>query len=285
MTSPLAARIGREALTALLYEAATDPKPGLVTPSSRGSHADMDYYLFLASGAALAPWFAEFARLGEEFDGADPAGLLPALREAGLGAERAMYAATGGVNTHKGLIFSLGLLCGAAGALAGRGEACDGVACARRAASIARGLASRELGGLEGRGGRELTVGERLYLDGGVEGIRGEAERGFPSVLGHSLPRLREELASGKELRLALVDALLSLFSVVEDTNVLGRAGVEGLALLKAEGAAALGRGGMSTVEGAAAVRRMDSLFRARRMSPGGCADLLAITYFLYRLG
>ncbi|HAP55912.1 MAG TPA: triphosphoribosyl-dephospho-CoA synthase MdcB, partial [Spirochaetaceae bacterium] len=58
----------------------------------------------------------------------------------------------------------------------------------------------------------------------------GEAEDGFPSVLRHALPRLRAGLAAGLSLNDAMIDALLLLFTIVEDTNVLGRAGREGLA-------------------------------------------------------
>jgi len=271
-------------LTALLYEAAVSPKPGLVTPSSRGAHSDMDYFTFLASAAALAPWFDEAARIGLAFSGHDPAALLAPLRAAGAAAERAMFAATGGVNTHKGLVFSLGLLCAASGALVARGEALEAEACARGAGSIVRGLVERDFGGLRTKEESLLTVGERLYLRWGVTGIRGEAERGFPSVLDGSLPRLRAGLAAGLTLNDALVDALLVLYAIVEDTNALGRGGEEGLALVRAGAAEALGLGGMSTEGGKAAIRRMDELFAARRVSPGGCADLLAATYFLHAI-
>lgn len=273
-------RIGRAALTAALYEAAAAPKPGLVDPLSNGAHRDMDYFLFLSSAAALAPWFARFARLGRLHRGA-PAELLPALREAGKAAERAMFEATGGVNTHKGLIFSLGLLCAAAGALS-RDGAFTPRDCADTAAAIARGVTERDLGALKARGAAaSMTAGERLYLEYGVRGIRGEAEDGFPSVLGRALPRLRAGLESGLSRNDAMVDALLELCSVVEDTNVLKRAGRDGLALLGARAREALSLGGMASPEGRAAVVAMDDALSARDMSPGGCADLLAVTAFL----
>lgn len=283
-SSDATAAISREALAALLYETAVSPKPGLVTPISRGAHRDMDYFTFLASAAALAPWFGEFARLGLGFVGEDRARLLPSLRASGIEAERAMFAATGGVNTHKGLVFSLGLLCAAAGILAARHETLTAEACAREAAAIARGIVARDFEGIADACEPKLSVGERLYLRWGVSGIRGEAEAGFSSVLGHSLPRLRAELAAGRPLNDALVDALLVLFTVVEDTNVLGRSGMEGLALMREKATGALALGGMSTKEGKTAIGEMDRLFAARRISPGGCADLLAATYFLHRL-
>ncbi|BEH54127.1 hypothetical protein BpKM376_13060 [Burkholderia pseudomallei] len=74
-----------------------------------GSHDDMTADTFYRSAAALAPFFAELADAGARDAG------MPALRKIGLRAERAMLAATGGVNTHRGAIFGLGLLCAAAG--------------------------------------------------------------------------------------------------------------------------------------------------------------------------
>jgi holo-ACP synthase / triphosphoribosyl-dephospho-CoA synthase len=364
-------RIGRLALTAALFEASATPKPGLVDPVSRGAHRDMDYSTFLSSAAAIGPRFVEFAKLGRLHEG-EPSGLLPALRETGKAAERDMFDATGGVNTHKGLIFSLGLLCAAAGRLAAAGCELDprgGVAvcgseppggpdsraraagngfdpragaagngfdpraCAAGAAAIVRGITLRDFNGgsaaafaVDGAaaggglvsgdaadrgsvgaaaGGNsaandtvigagdtvtdlsstgKATVGERLYANEGVRGIRGEAEDGFPAVLDHALPRLRESLAVGLSWNDAMIDALLVLCAKVEDTNVLGRAGRDGLAFLRTEAERALGLGGMATEAGRAAARAMDASLTRRNISPGGCADLLALAVFLEKL-
>jgi triphosphoribosyl-dephospho-CoA synthase len=102
--------IANTAGAALLAELDTWPKPGLVSHVDQGSHTDMDAGTFQASTAAIVPFFAQLTEAGA--GGAD----LPALRDIGLAAERAMLSATGGVNTHRGAIFGLGLLCAAAGA-------------------------------------------------------------------------------------------------------------------------------------------------------------------------
>lgn len=287
-------RIGRAALTAALLEVSASPKPGLVGPGSRGAHRDMDYATFLASAAALAPWFSEFARLGRRWRG-PASGLFPALREAGKAAEADMFAATGGVNTHKGLIFSMGLLCAAAGRLAAAGRPLEPRACADEAAAIAAGICGRDFSASEGAaapanpasGGaaRPPTAGERLHRASGVRGIRGEAEAGFPSVLEVGLPRLRASLSAGQPMEPAMIDALLALCAAVEDTNVLGRAGAEGLAFLRRKSGEALALGGAATPEGLAAIRALDADLIARNISPGGCADLLAATVFLETLG
>ena len=287
-------KIGRLALAATLLEASALPKPGLVGPFSPGAHRDMDYPMFLSSAAAIGPWFTEFAKLGRLHRG-PPSDLLPVLREAGKEAERDMFDATGGVNTHKGLIFSMGLLCAAAGRQAAAGGSLAPSSCADCAAAIARGISAGDFGGLEPAGGSggpasgraarpARTTGEMLYLKRGVRGIRGEAEDGFPSVIGHALPRLRADISAGLSMNDAMVDALLVLYTVVEDTNVLGRAGREGLDFLRAEAGHVLELGAMATPPGREAARAMDASVVKRNISPGGCADLLALTVFLETL-
>jgi triphosphoribosyl-dephospho-CoA synthase len=101
--------IAEQAVLALLHELATWPKRGLVSHVDSGSHTDMDAAMLQASVEALRPFFAELARAGQ--DGAD----MGRLRTIGLRAEAVMLAVTGGVNTHRGTIFGMGLFCAAAG--------------------------------------------------------------------------------------------------------------------------------------------------------------------------
>lgn len=277
-------RIARLADTAVHFEAAAWPKPGLVDPLSRGAHGDMDYFTFLASAAVLAPRWERFALMGADFCGDDPADLLPCLRQEGKEAEVAMFAATEGINTHKGLIFSLGILCAASGMLARRGEAFCPQECCVQAAGIVRGVSERDFAAARRKERSSLTAGERLFVDFGVAGIRGEAEKGFPSVTGHALPRLQGDLDGGLSVNDAMMNALLVLFTISEDTNVLARCGPDGAALLKRKGAEALAAGGMKSPDGRAAVHALDALFTESNLSPGGCADLLAVTVFLHLL-
>jgi len=280
-----AAFVAEAARKAVLFEAAAFPKPGLVTPLSRGAHKDMDYFIFLASAAALAPAWELFARLGAAFCGDDPAALFPSLREEGIRAERRMFSATKGINTHKGLIFSLGILCASAGMLAKEGILLSPDACASRGGEIVRDLTERDFASLKGREeGRPLTAGERFYLSEGITGIRGEAEKGFPSVTGTGLPALRSSLAKGLSLNDAMVDGLLALMAVVEDTNILSRGGREGERIVRERAVHALDLGGMSSKEGKEAVIEMNGLFTRYNLSPGGSADLLAAAVFLHLL-
>ncbi len=295
-TGPLCAFIGRCARAAVLFEAAVAPKPGLVTPISNGAHTDMDYFTFLASAAALAPFWERFVRLGVSFaPGAraeergsaecpppDASALFPLLREEGVRAERAMLSATGGVNTHKGLIFSLGVLSAACGTLFSEGANFSSEACAGRGAEIVRGIVERDFADAGKKKHSERTAGERLYLAEGVTGIRGEAERGFPAVVTTALPYLKKLLSGGAALNDALAETLLLLMTTAEDTNILARGGREGERSVREAARNALALGGMRTEEGRRAVRDMEALFPSRRLSPGGAADLLAVTVFFH---
>lgn len=280
-------KIGLWARTAVLLEAAAMPKPGLVTPCSKGAHDDMDYFTFLRSAAALAPFWETFAALGTYFalrlPGA-PKDLLPILRQTGLKAEGAMDAATEGVNTHKGLIFSLGILCAAAGMVTVEKPFLTAAECARKVASIVEGIVERDFAEVAKKAQSERTAGERLYLAEGVTGIRGEAEKGLPSVMEGALPRLKEALKEGATFNDGMTTALLALMERVEDTNVLARGGRKGEALVREASRRALALGGASTRKGRQAFKEMESLLESRKLSPGGAADLLAVTVFLHLL-
>ncbi len=110
-TEPRPVDLPALAAEALWQELELTPKPGLVDRLNNGSHRDMDHALFVRSIMAITPWFARFAELGEVHAAKPADRQLRILRPMGMACEQAMYAATGGVNTHKGGIFALGLLC------------------------------------------------------------------------------------------------------------------------------------------------------------------------------
>lgn len=264
------------ATRALLYEVSTTPKPGLVDRNNSGSHRDMDFFTFLDSSAALFPWFREMYCIGWDCAG-DPAEILfSRLRFAGRQAECAMFAATGGVNTHKGLIFSLGLLCGALGAkhcfLNKDTVDLDDVL------SLCGRMGSCSLRDLESADGK--TNGERCYLQHHLTGIRGEAARGFPSAQRIGLPALRKWVAAGLSLNDAAALTLLSLIAAVTDTNMIHRGGLNTAERRKQEAAELL----QSEAKGnlLEKLKELDNSFISENLSPGGCADLLAISLMLY---
>lgn len=268
-------RIGCLAVESLLEEVRTTPKPGLVDRRNNGSHKDMDIALFTASAEALEPYFGQCLRIGRETAEASPEETFSRLRAAGREAESHMYRATGGVNTHKGAIFTLGLLCGSLGRLwRAHGTIPELRALLDQCALLAEGLLKADFGCLTA----PATAGERLYLARGLTGIRGEAAAGLPAVRDTGLPVFREGLARGLSRNDAAAAVLLHLIARVEDTNLYHRGGPEGAAWAKQAAEALL------PWPLAAQTEALDDAFIARNLSPGGCADLLAVTLFLDRL-
>src|SRR4051812_47765287 len=105
--------ISQKALLSLLYEVSASPKPGLVDRYNQGAHKDMDFFTFMASSAALSNYFNDCVAEGVKYSGQNPQELFFSLRSLGVDAEKSMFEATDNVNTHKGLIFSLGIICAA----------------------------------------------------------------------------------------------------------------------------------------------------------------------------
>lgn len=273
--------IGRAVLTGVLLEVSAYPKPGLVTPRSMGSHRDMNLQTFMLSSAAIAPCLFLCAEAGRAHGGA-PEALLPRLREIGCRCEEDFLAATQGVNTHRGMLFSVGVLCAAAGLVSQVTTEFRAPRLFDMVARMTTGICARELiaGDLDGL----QTAGRKLYRTFGVLGIRGEVEAGFPTVANHGLPALRAALEAGVPLNVALVHTLMALVEQTEDTTVLWRSGPEGLEFIRSEGRRVMKLGGALTEEGMAAIYDLDRECVGRNISPGGSADLLAITVAVYLL-
>lgn len=268
--------LGALAAKALLYEVCTTPKPGLVDRKNNGSHRDMDVFTFLDSTAALLPYFEEAVRLGMETRNLPPQETFRRLRQAGAAGERAMFRATGGVNTHKGAVFTLGTVCAAAGRLwTAVGFSKDLEATLALPGEMSAQAVQEDFEAIRREGAH--TTGQRLYLEHGLEGIRGELSRGLPAVAQIGLPTLRRRLEAGDSLEQAGIQVLLALMAQVVDTNLIARGGLEGQqwAMEQAEN---LTQGSAVSQKEA---EKLDRALIERNLSPGGCADLLAITYFL----
>lgn len=304
-------QVAELAARAAILEAAVSPKPGLVCLGSNGAHRDMDYPLFVRSAHALQPYFAQAHALGQATHALAPGQVFARLRPLGVWAEQCMLRATGGVNTHKGLIFSMGLFCTSVGRLHSRvgGRAVSTRELLQEAASLVSGLVQKDFAPLDAllaaRGAelqellrgvvaqnpraarpmleaqlqRTLTAGEVLYLLYGITGIRGEAEGGFAHVelALHSL----EAHGAAHDLNTAMVHSLLELVQSMDDTNILWRGGPQGLRHAAGAARSVLAAGGLRTPVGQAALRRMSADFARKRLSPGGCADILAVSVFL----
>ena len=266
----------RYACQALLYEVAITPKPGLVDRENSGSHRDMDFFTFQASAAALQPYFAQCVRIGRQ--GGAPEKTLRALRLPGKLAEAEMRRATGGINTHKGAIFSMGILCGALGRLDRKNWA-DPDRVLEECAAMAKGIVSEDYRGLTPETAK--TAGQKLYLRYGITGVRGQAEAGFPAVREVGLPALYTALGMGMDINEAGCAALLELIVHTADTNMIHRGGYEGMLRARLEVKSALERDGFYSRR---TLEELDAYFIENNLSPGGSADLLALTLLLFFL-
>lgn len=295
------------ALEALLLEVAATPKPGLVDRRNNGAHRDMNFYTFIRSALSLRPHFALMAQAGQDLAKKPPQELFNYVRILGLAAEKDMFAATNNINTHKGALFALGLLCASAGQACCRSADRSGwqpAALGQFVAQMSQGLCQRELADLNTlaaqatnatqatgavsltnaepdikmRPTAALTHGQRMYLQYGACGARGQAESGFAQVIKKYLPYLRDLKKQQLDQDEILVRTLLLIGADLDDTNILNRVGATKAAWAK-EACAALHE--HYTHEAAC---QLDDLFIKERISPGGSADLLSVTIFLDKL-
>ena len=247
-----AQRIAQNAVSALLDEARLTPKPGLVDAKNSGAHKDMSLSLLEKSACCLFPFFYKAALLGIE-----SAFCVSALQQAGLAAEKTMYDVTSGVNTHKGAIFTLGILCAASGSfLMNRGDLFT--------------LSSALTPPLSHIG--QQSHGAQVLARYQAGGAHAEAANGFPNV------QFALSLLNRKQPPLLV---LLHLMSRLEDSNLLWRGGPDGLSFVQRSASALL------TLPEEQLLPHLEEFDRQciqRNLSPGGCADLLSAALFVYRL-
>lgn len=277
-----ARHIGEQAQRALLCEVAVTPKPGLVDRKNAGAHEDMDVFTFIDSACALRHYFETCAGIGLAHRGGDEGACFEALRVPGLLAEAEMARATGGVNTHKGAIFSLGIACAALGMTQGQGAEAALLCCGR----MTKARMMQEMDAA--KKGTARTFGESVLKSQNVGGIRKEAAEGFPGVRTCALPRLRACLAAGMSLNDAGLCVLAALMAGIQDTNALKRGGTEGAKAMQDRARALDNRIEAALADGSFRIELLlkemeawDGELSARRISPGGCADLLALAFLM----
>lgn len=267
---------------ALLAEVSTTPKPGLVDLHDNGAHKDMCADTFAASTRAIVPYLVQMMQLGADWQQADGSGLFAAIRPIGVEAERAMFQATGGVNTHKGMIFSMGIAAAVSGWYYRRHGCFRPEEILALAGQLCHDLLEKDFQKIDRN--HPKTHGEILFVKYGAKGIRGEVQEGFPSIRKVSLPALRRLKANGASDNEAYLNTLLTLMAHVDDTNVLIRTSFELLTYEKSEAARLLSLGGACSDAGLRALAAANEDFIEKNLSPGGCADLLAVTIFLWEL-
>jgi triphosphoribosyl-dephospho-CoA synthase len=254
------------AVRALIEEAELTPKPALVDRRGPGVHADLSLQLMRCSARALRPSFELMALASFRQIPSQP--LREDLGAIGRLAEQLMLLTTGGANTHRGAIWTLGLLVSAAAMKANSPDAM---------ADTARQLASLP----DWSAPKQQSNGSRVIQRYKVSGARGEAQAGFSHVTTIGLPILHRSRQKGSSETQARLDALLAIMASLDDTCLLHRGGLAALNRARAGAAAVLAVGGTATVQGWDLLQRLDCDLLALNASPGGCADLLAATLFL----
>jgi triphosphoribosyl-dephospho-CoA synthase len=264
--------IARAAINALSQELCAYPKPGLVSLFDSGSHQDMDALTFMTSVSSLRTYFQEIALAGMRNACFDE------LRCFGLAAESRMLRATKNINTHRGAIFTLGLLAAAAGSLISRSQSLEG--------HILSHVVSERWGNdiLLSTPCKPCSHGTFVASQYGVAGAREEAAAGFPHVFNLGLPVLQNSLLKGVDFHSAIIQSFFSIMTVMPDNNLLFRGGEKGLLYAQVAAQSFLDEGGVYRENWQECARHIHHEFIDRRLSPGGSADLLSATLFIHRL-
>ncbi|WP_049855210.1 triphosphoribosyl-dephospho-CoA synthase [Dickeya fangzhongdai] len=260
--------LAEAATRCLIEEARLSPKPGLVDSRGSGAHQDLTLALMERSARSLTDTFHTLAL--QSWQRPVDAALRQLVGRVGREGEQRMMLATGGVNTHRGAIWALGLLVSAAAMLGGVG---DSQAIADTAARLARLPDSAAP--------TVFSKGRRATQRYQVPGAREEAQQGFPHITRLALPQLLHSRRQGAGEDAARLDALMSIMTSLSDTCVLSRAGLDGLETMQRGARAVLAAGGVSRPAGRQALAQLDAHMLALNASPGGAADLLAATLLL----
>lgn len=270
--------IGHLASMALQAELDTTPKPGLVDRNDNGAHRDMDHALMQRSIQALHPYFVRLAQLGFT----DKQSCHDEIVNIGIEAEREMFKATGGVNTHKGALFSIGL---AAVALAGesfcritQAEGCGTMAYndvnSKQIQSLSNSIASLARLFPDTNG----THGSKAKANNILKGALDNAREGYTQLFKAWLPFYIDRIAEGDNY--ALHKTLLRIMCDLDDTNIVYRTSMETMQEVKTEARQMLDTS-RNIVNFEAALQAMNTDYIHRNISPGGSADMLSLVVFL----
>lgn len=282
--SRLSNHIGLLMQKALFYEVNTSLKPGLVDRLHNGSHKDMGLSTFINSAYSLSDYFCQCVKEGLSCDCSkkELPLLFQKLRSIGKQAEKTMLFATQGINTHKGIIFSGGILCGAIGYyISTNSRDISSENFLLSLPEICRCMLPELLSDyLTLTPDTAKTNGEKLYLEYKITGIRGEAKEGFPHLFNTGFPLFQAVLKEDFTLWQAGLITLLHYIAYTEDTNLIIRSDYQLACKIQKDLQKFLNHA--TYEEKLSILPKLDHFFVSQNISPGGSADMLALTYFLY---
>jgi len=259
---------------AMKTEVELTPKPGLVDRANSGAHDDMDIQTFYMSIDAIKPFAVRFIQTAHTYAHEEAKGSFKRLRKIGIVCEKAMFEATKGVNTHKGMIFCLAVLCGALGRLSANNEAFTCKALQVQMQALCHNLVEDDL-----LLAKSTSAGARFFYESGSAGIRAVAQSGFAIIFESALPFfVKCKAEEGEDI--ALKKTLLILMSLLEDSTLWSRGGMEGLIYVKTKAQELLHKK-HHTKNLDALLSEFDTDMTLKNLSPGGSADLLALTWLL----
>ncbi len=317
-TEKLAYDISQIALKAMISEVSTFPSFGLVSPVTSGSHKDMDYYTFLDSSMAIAPYLKEMFYIGYNYH--EEKYIFDAIRDVGKVCEIKMFEVTKNVNTHKGMIFLMGIVMASIGKVIYDKKKFDEITnvikCEIKMFEVTKnvnthkgmiflmGIVMASIGkviydkkkfdeitnviksmvedilndfkDLEKK--EKLTHGEKLYLDYGFTGIRGQVKDGLSVLFDNIIDKYMDSKLKGNDL---YTQILIELMSKVEDSTIVYRHNIDTLRKVQSDAKHILQLGGIYTLEGKKICDELEKEYIKDNISPGGCADLLAVCILL----
>lgn len=268
----IADKIDALALSALLDEVRLEQKPGLVCPSSMGSHDDMDFTLFQSSIEALQGYFARIFHLGHQQQ------TFSSIQQAGIQAELKMLQATQGINTHKGAIFNLGFACAGLGRCLSQGLPLDTIHICQQISQHWKTDLLHNLNRNPNSHGQQMR--RKYAVSGAIE----QVAHGFELVRTHALPCFKHAISHTQNMQQAAMQTLLMLIARLEDTNILWRGGMSSLLIAQDMATEFLQQGGVFQSDWQKKLHVINQYFIQHRLSPGGSADLLGVTIFFYKV-
>ncbi|MGL5417505.1 MAG: triphosphoribosyl-dephospho-CoA synthase CitG [Clostridium sp.] len=266
-------KLSELAIQSMMYEVSCFPSPGLVSPVSNGAHKDMNFYTFIDSTAVLNKYMFLFSEVGLNAENLEE--LFKGLRKVGIDAEKAMFEKTENINTHKGMIFLMGLTIGSTAFCIKNNLGFFDI---KKNIEVMCKDITKELIEAEGKSESERSHGEKLYIKYGVTGVRGEAEKGIPSAFNNVM---EYEKAKNLNENDRLIQTLFHIMKECEDSTILHRHNFKVLEEVRAICKEVIDMGGLYNPNMKEYVIKLNENFIERNISPGGSADILAVTVFL----